>query len=227
MKKITIKKLIEFRKKNTRTRIIFMDNLKKEVFKSEDSSSSGGDYWISCLSAIRNAFKYNNLDLLDQKISLLITKISLSEIKKIKDQFQRNIDIINSFKDVDFKYLKPNVDLTFLKQSKQHSILNIKKIPIEVKPCHVFTFLSDNKEQIGAIWFVAKLNGFNKSELSMFTDILYRYLKKNYSKNFYVNPTYCSAVDLFNGQSLNYFDIQKDSFPLLIDSTIDEINNIK
>jgi len=226
MKKITVKKLIEFRKKTDRTKITFINKFKKVVVKSNDVKSSGGDYWISCLSSIRNVFKNDNKDLLDEKINLLNIKISLSEINRIKNQFKRNIDILNNLKEFDFKILKPNTNLTFLKQLKKDSILEIGNIPIEAKPCNIFTFSIDDKFQIGGIWFVAQLEGFNKNELAMFTDILYRYLKKHYSKDFYVNPAYCSAVDLFNGQSLNYFDIQNDSFPLLIDSTIDEINNL-
>ena len=224
MKKITIKKLIEFRSKNNRTKITFVDNLKKEKIKSEDNS--GGDYWISCLSAIRNAYKFDNIDLLDEKIDLLIDKINISGSKRIKDQFQRNIDIINSFKDYDFQHLKPKADLTFLKQTKQNSIYEIKKIPVEAKPCHIFTFSKDKKEQIGGIWFIAQLNGFNKSELGMFIDILYRYLKKNYSKDFNVNPSFCIAVDLFNSQDVNYSDIQNGSIQKLIDSTIEDIKKL-
>lgn len=225
MEKISIKKLIEFRGKNDRTKITFAHNLKKDTIKSEDSSS-GGDYWISCLSSIRNAFKYDNIDLLDEKIDLLNAKINVSEIKRIKDQCQRNIDIINSFKEYDFQHLKPNTDLTFLKQLKQNTILDIKKIPIEAKPCHIFTFSKDNKEQIGGIWFIAQLKGFKKSELGMFADILYRYLKKHYSKDFNVNPNFCIAVDLFNSQDVNYSDIKNGFIPILIDSTIDEIKKL-
>lgn len=130
MKKITVKKLIEFRKKTDRTKITFINNLKKDIVKSDDVNSSSGDYWISCLSSIRNVFKNDNKDFLDDKINLLNTKINLSEIKRIKNQFQRNIDILNNFKDFDFKSLKPNTKLTFLKQLKKDSILDIGNISI-------------------------------------------------------------------------------------------------
>lgn len=103
------------------------------------------------MSAIRNVLKYDNSDLLDEKINILNEKIRVSEIKKIKDQFKRNIDIINNFKDFDFKNLKPNVELTFLKQLKQNTILNIANIPVEAKPCHIFTFSLDDKDQIGGV----------------------------------------------------------------------------
>jgi hypothetical protein len=224
MKKITVKKLIEFRGKNDRTKITFVHNLKKDSIRLEDSSS--GDYWISCLSSIRNAFKYNNVDVLDEKIDLLKDKIRVSEIKRIKNQFQRNIDIIINFKDYDLKHLKPDIDLTFLKQLKHQTIIDIKKFPVEAKPCHIFTFTRDGKEQIGGIWFIAQLNGFKKSELGMFVDILFRYLNKHYSKKYYVNSNYCFAVDLYNGQDVNYTEIKDGKIPILIESTLDDLKKI-
>lgn len=224
MKKITIKNLIEFRYKNERTRITYVNNLKKEKEKSKNSS--GGDYWISGLSAIRNTFKYNNKELLDEKISELIDKIRVTENKRVKDQFQRNIDILNNFKDFDFKHLKPISDLTFLKQPKIKSLLDIKGFKIEAKPCLIYTFSENNSEEIGGVWFVAKLNGFEKNELGMFVDMLYRYLDKHYSKDFYINPNYCVAVDLFNGREVHYSEIESGKVPILIDSIIDEIKEI-
>lgn len=222
MEKVTVKNLIEFRGKNERTKITFVNNLKAEKKKSDDSSR-GGDYWISCLWAIRNTFTSGCTNLLDEKIELLNAKIKASEIKRIKDQFQRNIDIINNFKDYDFQHLKPNDDLTFLNQPKFHSILDIKGFPIEAKPCHIFKFSENNSEEIGGVWFVAQLQGFTKNELGMFTDILYRYLDKHYSKDFYVNPYHCIAVDLYNAQEVNYTEIKNGKIPVLIESTLDDL----
>lgn len=224
MEKITIKDLIKFRGKNDRTKITFVKNLNKEKIKPADSS--GGDYWISCLSAIRNTFKSGNTNLLDEKINMLSDKIRAEEDQKNKDQFQKNLDIVNNFKDYDFQHLKPNVDLTFLTQPKDRSILNIKGFPIEAKPCHIFTFSNNNSEEIAGIWFVAQKDGFKKSELGMFTDMLYRYLDKYYSKDFYVNPDYCIAVDLYNGHEVNYSEIQNGSIPILIDSTLDDLKEL-
>ncbi|MDP9961753.1 hypothetical protein [Chryseobacterium lathyri] len=225
MKKITVKKLIEFReKKSDRTKITFINNLNKEIKKSDDDS--GGDYWISCLSAIRNTFKDENLELLDEKINTLHEKFNSTNIKKNQLQFQRNIDIINSFKDFNINNLKPNTKLTFLKQPKIYSILNIKGLPIEAKPCHIYSFSLNESNEVAGIWFIAKLGGFNKSELAMFTDILYRYLYMHYSKDFFVNPDYCIAVDLFNGQEINYTEIQNGNIPILIETTINDIKKI-
>ena len=224
MKKVTVKNLIEFRGKNERTKITYVHNLKKEKKKTEESS--GGDYWISCLSAIRNSFKENDETLLDEKIKLLQNKIKITEIKRIKDQFQRNIDIVESFKDFDIQNLKPNVDLTFLKQPKIKSLLDIKGLPIEAKPCHIYTFSENGSEEIGGIWFIAKLNGFKKSELGMFADILYRYLEKHYSKDYFVNLEYCVAIDLFKGQEVKYSELKNGQIPILTDSTIDELKKV-
>lgn len=224
MKKVTVNNLIEFRRKNERTRITFANNLKKEKERTEDSS--GGDYWISGLSAVRNSFKYNNKELLDDKILELVDKIKVTEINRIKNQFQRNIDILNNFKDYDFKHLKPESDATFLKQPKFKSILDIKGLPVEAKPCHIYKYSQNNSEEIGGIWFIAKLNGYKKSELGMFVDILYRYLDKHYSKDFHINPNYCIAVDLFNGQEVNYSEIENGEIPILIELALDDLNKL-
>jgi hypothetical protein len=169
MEKVTVKNLIEFRRKNERTKITYVNNLKTGDKKTDEGS--GGDYWVSCLSAIRNTFRFNDDNLLDEKIDLLHEKIKVTEIKRIKDQFQRNIDILSNFTDYDFHHLKPNVDLIFLRQEKKKSIIDIKGLPIESNPCHIYTFSMNDEEAIGGIWFVAKLRGYTKSELGMFADL--------------------------------------------------------
>lgn len=223
MKKITVKDLIKFRGKNERTKITFVNNLKVEKEKKVDGN--GGDYWISCLWAIRNTFTSGDVSLLDDKIELLNDKIKVTEIERIKIQFQRNIDIINNFKDFNFDHLKPSTDLTFLKQQKHQTILEIKDLPVEAKPCHIFSFSKNKSEEIGGVWFVAQLDGYKKIELGMFADLLFRYLDKHYSKDFYVNPDFCIAVDLYNGQEINYTEIQKGEIPTIIDSTLEDLKN--
>ena len=220
MKKVTVKNLIKFRGKNDRTKITFVNNLKQEKLKSDDGS--GGDYWISALSAIRNTFKYEDINLLDEKIELLLSKIETYDDKKIKDQFRRNLEIVSNFKEYDFEHLKPEAEIEFLKQKKNQSLLTIKGLPIEAKPCHIYSFSINKSEEIAGIWFVAQLGGFKKSELAMFADILYRYLKENYSEEYFVNTKYCIAVDLYNGQDVSYKDIQEGNIPVLIESTLDD-----
>ncbi|MCM4150025.1 hypothetical protein DHD05_00335 [Arenibacter sp. N53] len=224
MDKITVKKLIDFRNKSERSKKTFANNLKQDK-KSENAS--GGDYWISSLSTISNIFKTNNTDLFADKIELLYNKIENSEDKRTKLMFQRNIDILYSFEDFDFHNIKPNLDLEFLKKPESKSIIDIQGFPIHVKPNHVFTFHNNGNYEIGAIWFIAKLQGYKRVELGMFADVLYRYLTKNYSKDYSVNLSYCCAVDVSNGHDVNYTNIQKGEIPILIDQTIEDIKTTK
>ncbi|NBA89182.1 hypothetical protein GVN16_25615 [Emticicia sp. CRIBPO] len=223
--KITIKKLVEFRRKSDPSKITFVRNLLTDKEKSEDSS--GGDYWITSLSSINNSFKSGNSALLDNKIDALREKIEISEIKRIKDQFQQNIEIITKYKDFDIENLKPNAELKFLKRPKSQEILRIKNFQIEAKPSHIFSFSEGDIEEIGGVWFIAKKGGLKKNELGMFTEMLYRYLSKNYSENFHINPNYCIAVDLFIGHRVDFAEIENGSVPRLIDGTVEEIRKIQ
>ncbi|MCF8337920.1 MAG: hypothetical protein K9I74_08050 [Bacteroidales bacterium] len=225
MEKIRIKELVQFRRKSDRSKKTFVKNLKSNQ-ESDKDNSGGGDYWKSCLSAIGNVFKYNDEYFLDEKIALLNEKIGYTEDKRIKTQFQRNVDILTNFTDFDFKEIKPNASLTFHKKPIDKSILDINGIPLQAKPDHVFSFSINNSEEIGGVWFIAQIDGYNKEELGMFVDILYRYLYKHFSKDFYVNTTYCIAVDVYKGQYVSYEDIEKGYIPKLIEQTIDEIKSL-
>lgn len=224
MKKITIKNLIDFRRKSERSKKTFAYNLKLD--KKSGDSSGGGDYWISCLSSISNVFKYDEIEYLRNKIDLLTDKINVSEDRRIKIQFQRNIDILYGFEEFDFNTIRPKSDLFFLKKPSDKSLIDIKGYPVQARPHHVFSFSEKGSDEIGAVWFIAKLDGYKKSELGMFADILFRYLEKNYSKNFYINPKYCVAIDVVNGKEVSYEDIKKGKVPILIESTIEEIKKL-
>lgn len=221
MKKLTIKNLVTYRNKSARARATFLLNLKKEKKKSNEEG--GGDYWISCLSSIRNYFKHETPELLDNKIDYLFEKIKVTELKRIKDQHQRNIDIINNYKDFDHHSLKPNGEITILKQSRSNFILDIEGLPIEANPCHIYSFSKNGSDELGGVWFLAKLKGFKRSELGMFSEVMYRYLIKNYSKKFFVNPEYCISVDLFNGHMVRFSDLKNEKVPSIFDSTISDI----
>ena len=59
MKKLSIKEIIEFSGKSDKSKKTFALNLK--IDKQKKDSEGGGDYWISCLSAISSGFKDENL----------------------------------------------------------------------------------------------------------------------------------------------------------------------
>ena len=100
-KKITGKQLIDFKRKSSKSKATFINNFK---IPEKKASSGGGDYWISCLSAIRIFFKDYNIDIIDRKIEVLHDKISSHDNKRIKDQFKRNLDILENFKEYDYDH---------------------------------------------------------------------------------------------------------------------------
>ena len=104
--------------------------------------------------------------------------------------------------------------------------MTIKGLEVQAVPHHVFAFQKDDVEEIGAILFIAKLNGFKKDELGMFSDVLYRYLKTHYSKEYQLNPNYCIAVDVCNNLEVNYSQLEKGEIPMILNSTLDEIKKL-
>jgi len=60
----------------------------------------------------------------------------------------------------------------------------------------------------------------------MFTDILYRYLKTNFGKEFGINLKYCIAVDVIENFAVSYDQIQNEEVPALLSETIDEIKKL-
>ena len=223
MEKVRIKDLIEFRQKSERSRHTHIINLKKEKPPKTDDKGGGGDYWVSCLSALSNVYHTDDTDLINQKIEMLQNKIPITTDKKTKDRWQKNIDLLYNFGDYDFKSIKPNDDLTFLKKHDFQSIIKIDGLPIQSKPHHVFSYTNNDFEEVGAVWFIAQKDGYQKSELGMFCDIMYRYLIAHYSDKYKVNPAFCIAIDVFNCQDVNYSQLLNGEIAYLLDSTVIDV----
>jgi len=224
MRKLTSKEIVEFRSKSDRSKKSFVSALK--IDKKSDKAESGGDYWISCLSAISSSFKQNNLNAIIDRKDELEEKHGEAEDKRTKTMYKRNIDILYNYEDFDFKKWRPTRKMEFLKKNKADSILTIKGLQVQAIPHHVFTYQKDEFEEVGAIWFIAKLNGFRKEELGIFADILYRYLNTHFSKDYNLNPKFCIAVDVFNNYEVNYSQIQRKEVSMLLNSTLDEIKKL-
>lgn len=224
MKKLSIKKIIEFRGKSERTKKKIATDIK--IDKEQVKTDGGGDYWVSCLSAISNSFKASDLQFIIDKKDELEEKHGETEYKKTKTMYKRNIEILYNFEDSDFKKWKPSKKVKFLKKHKEDTVLTIKGLQVQATPHHVFTFKINDVEEIGAIWFIAKLNGFRKDELGMFSDILFRYLKNNFSKKYNLNTNYCIAVDVFNNFDVKYSQLEKGEVPKILNSTLDEIKKL-
>lgn len=221
MKNISIKDLVDFRRKSTKSKMTFVYNLgldKKMV------DGSGGDYWISSISTLSNIFRYNDSSLLDEKIEILLEKIESTTRQPTVSMYQRNINILNGFTDFEIQSIKPTADLNYIKKSESRSLIDINGLQIKATPNHVYSFNSE--KEIGAVWYVAKLHGFNKFELGMFADMLYRYLLLHFSKDYFINPTYCVAIDAIKANKISYEEINNGKIPAILDKTVDEIKRL-
>ncbi|ALL06494.1 hypothetical protein AQ505_13905 [Pedobacter sp. PACM 27299] len=227
MQKITVQELVEYtRKTSEKTKSNFAHKIKTRVPKEKqetDDDGSGGDYWITSTSCIYNVIKNNSGSFYEGKIDDLLKKIEATELKKIKSMHSRNIEILSSFKDFNHEDIRPVKVLKFEKVQKVHKIYPIDNFPLYLNPNLVFTFEENGKMQIGAIWLVAKIDGFRKTELGMFCELLYRFLVKNYSDNYQISEKFCTAVDTFGAQSITYAEMLAVNMPFLIKKTIDDI----
>lgn len=222
MKKITVDNLIEFRrKKSDSTKFTVLHKSQKEKIKVP--GETGGHYWVCCISAANSVFKNDDKKYLNIKINELRKRIEETEHEVSKNRWQQSINMITNLHEFDFESLKPSSDITFIKKPSDRSILKINELSIEAEPNHVFSFKNADFEEIGAVWFIAKKDGFSKSELAMFCDITYRYLTINFSEKFKINPRFCIAVDLFNGQEVNYKQFIDGEINYLLDIAIEDV----
>ena len=222
MKKISIKKLVDFTRKSEKSKLTLVKNLNTP----NEPSSSGGDYWITCTSALNNAFKENDNQVIIDKIEDLSGRKNASPFKKAKTMFQRNIDILSNFEGCDFSKWLPNAEVKFLPKPRSISIININGLPVQVLPSQVFLYHEGGSPTIGAIWFVVMLDGLRLKELGLYTEALFRYLKANYSNEYKINPELCRAIDLINNVDLSYARMKTKRMPLLLESTIEELKAI-
>ncbi len=229
MEKIRIKELIEFRRKSSdKSKKNYAFNLKnrKVSEKKKETKDSGGDYWVQSTSCIQNVFKFNNTEYYDLKIKDIVSKIEDSEIERTKNRFTQNIKILSNFKDFDLLDLRPSENMHFETVHKTSKIIDINGLPVYINPNLVFSFDKNGKKELGALFLIPQKNGFLKSELGVFCDILYKYLIKNYSENFQISPEYCIAIDTFDAQKVSYQDLLNGEIPFLLESIILDLKNL-
>ena len=224
MQKITVKELIDFRRKSDKSKKSFAFKLKNREAKVKiDNEEGGGDYWITSTSCIYNVFKQNNLSLYDTKVEELKVKFGSTEDKRTKSMHQRNIDILSNFKEFDLGGLRPSNDLKYEKVPKSQKILSANNFPLYVNPSLLFTYEKNGKQELGALWLIPKLEGYKKPELGMFCEVLYRLLVKNYSHKYQISTDHCIAIDTYNAQKVVYTNLINKDVPFLIDKTLQEI----
>ncbi|WP_418894059.1 hypothetical protein [Limibacterium fermenti] len=222
MKTITVNEIIEFKRKSERSKQTFA--LKVKLGTDESKLPIKGYYWSSSTSAINKSFKSNNLLPVKDKKEQLRRLYQTEDNLRKKNTYEKNIKVLDTFEDLDHEKWRPTPNLIFKKMSNKNLlVLNIKELDVKVAPSHIYTYDFDEKEYIGAIWFIAKKTGFKKIELGMFADTLYNYLNKYYSREYLINPQYCIAVDLVNGADVNYQELKDGEIPRSLNSTLAEL----
>lgn len=224
MKKISVKDLIEFRTRSDRGKKAFAESIKS--IKIEPSTEGGGDYWVTSLSAICNAFKGNDFTKVDEKIEELQEKLNNTTNKITKDMYQRNISNLQQYKTMNQVELRPLDILTMLKKSTGNQTLTIKGFQIQSKPSHIFSFGKKGEEKIGAIWFTSKVGGYRSEEVGLFCELLHCFLEHNYSKKYQIEQDYCIAVDVVSGRAVKYSALGTGVPPQILAPTLDELQGL-
>ncbi|MCX2430810.1 hypothetical protein [Pedobacter sp. GR22-10] len=215
MNKISVADIVRFVRKTPAGRVTFIANLKKPKVQTNDE---GGNYWIISSSAISQVFRSEELIVLDDKVDSVIEKKKSATAKISKDMYQCNIDILHNAKEFDFQDLKPYFSVSYIKNTK--SILELRGVPIQIIPNHVFTFEENGQKKVGAIWFVAKKDTYSKEELAIFVYSLHQYLKNMWGNKYEVSDDYCIAFDITVGHKLNYKEIVSSNYQEFIKETL-------
>jgi|SRR5690606_17602360 len=225
MEKIAITELVDFRERSDRAKKNLAYKLKHRKAKEKNNvGKAGGDYWVTSTSCIRNVFKTNDKQLYTSKIEELHAKLEDAENKRTKSMYQRNIDILTRFNDFDLTDLKPSSDIRFEKIPTSYKVIVVDKFPLYVNPSIVYSFKRKGKAELGALWLVSKITGFDKTELGMFNEMLYKFLINNFADNYQISEDYCCVVDTFNARSLTYKELLDHNIPFLIEATLKEIS---
>lgn len=229
MEKITIKELIEFRGRPSgklKNNFAFKLKTRKPKEKLEDAKDSGGNYWSISTSSIYNTFKSGKDEYYDLKIDDVILRQATTGSDKDKVMYQRNLDILNNFKEFDLHHLRPLDIINFETVHKEQKIILINNIPIYINPSLVFCFERNGKKEIGAIALIPQLGGYQKSQLGMFCEMLYKFLHKHYSNEYQIAEDFCIAIDTYNAQKVIYVELLTGKIPRLVDITVDEIKSL-
>ena len=218
MNKLPIKKLVEFRRFSEQRRSNFATKLKTPV--EAKPKGDGGNYWVRSISALSTSFKFNDNSIIRERLQSLEEDLAITELKRTKVMYQRNIDILYNYEDYDFSDIRPSDDLTFHSKPIYKSLLEINGIPVQILPNHVFSYGDDKQPNIGSIWFVTWLDGFKVGDLGIYSEVIYRYLSKHYSKDFTIVPEDCMVMDASSTQVVTYKQIIEGEVPSLLDSTL-------
>ncbi|OPC33107.1 hypothetical protein [Elizabethkingia anophelis] len=119
----------------------------------------------------------------------------------------------------------PKTIQSYPKQIKNQ--LYIETIPVQITPSQIYSFEKEGKKYVGAIWFVAKLDGYNITELGIFAEALFIYLSNNFDQNFTINPENCLIVDVIGEQEVNYKELIDEKISAILKPTLELIKKLR
>lgn len=229
MEKITVKELIEFRETTKgKSRNAFAQKLKMRLPKVkpvEKKQKEGGHHFGISNAAIQNTFKYAEDLWYDSQIAKYNMKIESTEREQTKTMYQRNINIMTSFKEFPLLSLRPLDIEKFETVHTDQKIITLKDLPIYINPTLVFRFPRNGKNEIGALLLAPRLHGYKKPELGLFCEVLREFLQFNYASQYQIADDYCIAIDTFNAQSVIYTELIAGSVSRMLSTTLDELKN--
>ncbi|WP_437372115.1 hypothetical protein [Maribacter litoralis] len=225
MEKVTVKDLVDFKRKSDRAKKTFAQKIKTREVKPK-GDGGGGNWWSTSLSAIGNTFKTGDKDEISKKIEDLNDRYNSTDVKLTKMQYTQNIEVLQSMLDYDFEQIRPEQEFSSVKSIYEQKMIEISGFPVQAWPTSVFSFKENDEIYIGSVWFVTNKYPFKDSELGMYAEMLYRFLSKWYSTKFKVNPSYCIAVEPKRGAQVNYKMIEDGKVISILDKTLLEIKNM-
>ncbi|MGB8194540.1 MAG: hypothetical protein WCF67_21590 [Chitinophagaceae bacterium] len=148
MKKLSVNNLVEFNRKSATGKKSFVQDIKSNII--EPPNEGGGDYWITSISAICKSYRGGDLGLIDEKVAELQRKLSNTKHAVTKNMYQRNIVILQKYKSIDLKKIRPGGKVSFLKKSTETSVLTIKGLQIKAKPSqYLYVWKKGRRESWG------------------------------------------------------------------------------
>lgn len=220
IEKITVKKILEFRRFSD----VRKKTLVRNLCKPREAVDDGGDYWISCLSALSNAFASSDNKIVREKIDEIRGKMTDGIAQNTRLMYERNVEILVKYNTFDFSSLSPSKSLKFLKQPREKQRVLMNGLPVVVNPHKVFQYEQGGLQRVGEIWFVTWLDGYKTGDLEIYCECLNRYLSSNYTNDdLDIDVGACVVVDVSNQVIVSQVDIQGTGIPKTLDRTLDQI----
>ncbi len=222
MKNLSIGQLVEFRRKTDRSKRTFVERLTQPIVevKSEDS---GGDYWVRSMSAINRAYLNSDNQFIKNKIDDINIDLKNSKVLTTKLMYERNLQILHNFEDLDFRDFIPVLNFTFLQKEAKKANFDVNNLPIKIRFNQLYSFEENKIKFIGGVLFVAKLKGYNKIELGIFCEAFYRYLRQKYSKDYEISLENIKVVDVMTLEEVTYKMLEDGIVSKQLENTINLI----